>query len=274
MKRLGALCLWAAAWPCWSATKIACAGEHSTQSAFVADTDEYPALLQALLGADFEVVNFGYRRATVQTDGPSLYPMSTPYLQTVEFQQSLAFAPDVVVLGPFGRHDSNAQYADAGSIDRVKFTAGLKAICDAYAALPKKPRVLLALPVPYPFGAGDGVMSQVVLPATHDVAAQLQLQEVNHWDVALGHPELFLDPDHFTDAGIARMAATVRDALFFDAGTDAGADAGIDAGTPVTLPELQPTLGRARTQGCAAGPAGLGLIALLVMAGRRTRRTA
>jgi alpha-L-fucosidase 2 len=263
-----ALCLGAAT--ARAQLRVACAGEHSTQSAFVADPDEYPALLQPLLGAGYQVGNFGYRRATVQLDGPSLYPASTPYLQTAEYQNSVVFQPDVVILGPFGRHDCNLEYADAGSIDRAKFTTGLKNIVAAYRALPKPPRILIALPIPYANGDGVGVMHEVVLPATHEVATELGLAEIDHWNTFLGQPVLFANPDHFTDAGIELMAATVRDALFRE--LDAGADAGIDAGTPDagTLQMIDPKLGTT-AKGCsttALAPA-LGLLALLAVRRRR-----
>src|SRR5690242_19227511 len=104
--------------------KVACAGEHTTNSVYIADQDEYPAQLQALLGPGYQVMNFGYPRATVQTENIT-FPNAQPLAQTMEFAASLAFGPDIVVLGPFGRHDSAADYANPAAIDRAKFTAGL-----------------------------------------------------------------------------------------------------------------------------------------------------
>jgi hypothetical protein len=238
--------------------KVACGGEHSTNSVHVDDADEYPPRLQALLGPAYQVMNFGFPRATVQTENLT-FPNAMPFVQTMEFMASLAFAPDVVVLGPFGRHDSAANYADPAAIDRQKFTAGLEAIVRAYQALPRKPTIYLALPIPFPFGTGEGVMSAVVLPATRDVAQRLGLPVIDHWSVFLGKRELFADPDHFTPDGIQRMAQVVQAAIA--PGTvDGGAPAG---GAP------------ARASGCtlAGGRGGgLGPLVVLVMAALLHRR--
>ncbi|MFT3837499.1 MAG: hypothetical protein QM723_10940 [Myxococcaceae bacterium] len=243
--------------------KVACAGEHSTQSAYVADDQEYPARLQRFLGdGGWEIRNFAYRRATVQTTGPSLYPASTPYLQTVEFQASLAYAPDVVVLGPFGRHDCDMNYTDAGSIDPAGFLVGLRNIVDAYQALPKKPRILIALPIPYAWGNGDEVMSHVVLPITQQVAAEYGLQEIDHWTPYYGHPEIFTPAfdtgDHFDDAGMDQMALTVMAALLYDGGIDSGVIVA-DPLVPGYRPDAgQPDAGPADSGAPDAGPADSG----------------
>jgi hypothetical protein len=241
--------------------KIACAGEHTTNSVYVDDKDEYPARLQALLGAGYQVMNFGFPRATVQTENIT-FPNAVPLLQTMEFAASVAFAPDIVVLGPFGRHDSAANYGDPAAIDRQKFTTGLENIVRAYQGLPSKPTIYLALPVPYPSGTGQGVMSAVVLPATRDVARAFHLPVVDHWDFFLGKAELFSNPDHFTPDGIQRMTEVVRDALF-----SAG-----DAGAPGPAPDAAVGSSSSRSSGCAVtgsapfppGPLLLILAALLL----------
>jgi hypothetical protein len=192
--------------------KVACAGEHSTNSVHVDDADEYPPRLQALLAPGYEVMNFGFPRATVKTENIT-FVGAVPFLQTVEYANSVAFGPDIVIVGPFGRHDSAANYADVASIDRQKFTAGLEAIVRAYQALDSKPVIYLALPIPFPSGTGEGVISAVVLPATNDVARTFHLPVIDHWSAFLGKRDLFSDPDHFTPDGIQRMAEVVRDAL-------------------------------------------------------------
>jgi acyl-CoA thioesterase I len=244
--------------------KVACAGEHSTNSVYVADGDEYPARLQALLGTGYQVMNFGYPRATVQTEGIT-FPNAMALIQTMEFSSSVAYAPDIVILGPFGRHDSAANYADPAAIDRPRFTAGLEAIVRAYQALPSKPTIYLALPIPYPSGTGEGVMSAVVLPATRDVARSFHLPVIDHWSVFLGKGDLFSNADHFTPDGIQRMAEVVRDSL---------ASAG-DAGAPSAPPDAA-SPPAARSSGCAvarapARPWGLALVVVTVLFRLRKR---
>src|SRR3954467_4915735 len=60
--------------------KVACGGEHSTNSVHVDDADESPPRLQALLGPGYQVMNFGFPRATVQTENLT-FPNAMPFVQ-------------------------------------------------------------------------------------------------------------------------------------------------------------------------------------------------
>src|SRR3954447_19773112 len=103
-----------------AAIKIACIGEHTTHShAFPAmnresqpvGMQEYPAILQGKLGAAYQVRNFGDCCATV-TQGYNRTGLEQhPYVlgsnpnEGPGYNESIAFLPDIVVIGSWGRHD-------------------------------------------------------------------------------------------------------------------------------------------------------------------------
>ena len=75
-------------------TRIACIGDSITYGFGIVDTqhDSYPAVLQRLLGADYDVRGFGVNGATVM--GNSLLP----YSKSEEYVQRIEFFPDIVVI--------------------------------------------------------------------------------------------------------------------------------------------------------------------------------
>lgn len=73
--------------------RIACIGNSITQGAGLnfPQTEAYPALLQHLLGYDYEIMNFGVSSKTVmQTDNA--------YRATAQYQEALAANPDIVII--------------------------------------------------------------------------------------------------------------------------------------------------------------------------------
>src|SRR3954468_2404699 len=88
--------------------KIACIGEQTTHSDQLNRAVEYPAMLQTELGPDYDVENFGDCCATVLNGYPK-QSETHPYLLgggKPSYNESLTFAPDVVVIGSWGKHDT------------------------------------------------------------------------------------------------------------------------------------------------------------------------
>ncbi len=75
-------------------TKVACVGNSVTYGYLLEnrERDCYPAQLARLLGAGYEVRNFGKSGATLLSKG------HRPYVQQQEFHDAVAFAADVVVI--------------------------------------------------------------------------------------------------------------------------------------------------------------------------------
>ena len=100
--------------------RVACVGNSITYGAFIPDRDKwsYPAQLQAYLGDEYEVRNFGVNGATLLHQGDN------PYIKTNEYKQSQDFQPDIVLI-KLGTNDSksqNWQYKDEFLKDRPSST--------------------------------------------------------------------------------------------------------------------------------------------------------
>ena len=94
-----------------------------------------------------------------------------------------------------------------------EFTAGLLQLVKWATDIAGARRVLLALPIPYPFGSTAHTISKVVLPATQEAAKKMSLQTIDLHTAFAGRREAFSDADHLQDADIDLMARTVAAAI-------------------------------------------------------------
>jgi hypothetical protein len=195
--------------------KVACVGEQTTHSDQLSRTVEYPVMLQTMLGSCYVVQNFGDCCATVLQGYPK-QPETHPYLDppassAPAFHESVAFAPDVVVIGSWGKHDTeiaNALYG--GKLDPVKWQADYEQLVTTYLNLPSKPVVYVSTPLPLPMGAGTGPTTDVILPAIQSIAAKYHLPIVPLYPAFLNQPKLYKDATHPTDTtGLKTIADTV-----------------------------------------------------------------
>jgi hypothetical protein len=215
--------------------RVACIGEHTTHShAFPPDNreaqppgkQEYPAQLQTLLGAGYEVRNFGDCCASVM--GGYTVAETHPFVagtnagDGVGYQESLAFLPDVVIIGSWSRHDWGLNKAPEQVFTLKAFEAGYEDLIGRYQALASHPKIFVSLPIPILFGQGDvpdeGVKTNDVLPVVRAIAEKHQLPIVDLFSPFLNHKELFKqapDPrnegegEHVTDAGLTVIANAV-----------------------------------------------------------------
>jgi acyl-CoA thioesterase I len=225
------------------AVRVACVGEHSTDSARVENSEEYPARLQALLGAGYEVKEFGIATGalTPSQTGTSVYGSSA------EFAESLAFDPDIVLVGPWGRGDvigtthvgdaegNVALYDEPTALTSEVFESALSDLVDAYVELPSQPLVLVVLPLPFPYGADSGHITNLVLPVTESVATAHGLATLDLYTPFLELKSEFDDADHLhPDTGMQRMAE-----LIFAALSEPEPEPSVDAGVPDSGPIAQ-----------------------------------
>jgi hypothetical protein len=235
--------------------KVACIGEHTTHShAFPADNreaqpvgnQEYPAQLQTLLGPSYEVRNFGDCCATV-LQGYTVaethpYVAGTNAGDGVGYKESLAFLPDVVIIGSWGRHDWGMNKAPGQVFTLQGFQAGYDDLVKRYEALSSHPKIFVSLPIPILNGQGDvpdqGVKTSDVLPAIKAIAAEYQLPIVDMYTPFFMHMELFKQPpdpngegegEHVTPAGITVMANAVYAAIQKDLAESVGGNGGASA---------------------------------------------
>jgi hypothetical protein len=177
--------------------KVACIGEQTTVSCEVALSKEWPAQLQTILGANYDVVNDGGdTQGTVLTQasyckGVGADPFANPANACTAtpggascpsgcYKDSIT-SPDVVVIGPWGEHDYRVVTACQGTNPAVAslatFEAAYDALVEGYLALTPKPLVILTTPLLIPsFDTGtQGFVTTVIEPAVKAAAAKYNL---------------------------------------------------------------------------------------------------
>ena len=196
--------------------KIACVGNSVTFGYGLAnrDHDSYPARLQALLGEDYLVGNFGRSGATLLSRGHN------PYVKTEEYRKALEFLPDVVVIHlglndtdprnwPNYRDDFIADYQ--GLIRSFKTDAGTS------------PRVYICLMTPifsgHPrFKSGTRDWFWEIQEAIKRVATGTGARLIDLHTPLYHRPDLFKDALHPDSEGTAIIARTVFEYLTGDFG--------------------------------------------------------
>jgi hypothetical protein len=186
--------------------RVACVGEQTTHSAHRENDPEYPTRLQQLLGSQFVVVNFGLPKGRILKEAPA--PDAESFFSSEAFDLSKAFQPDVVVFGPWGRHDT---YEGNWPEHKAAFAPDLAEIVRAYVELPSKPVVLLVTPLPLS-GTTAAPMAELVEP-TQALAKSLSLPTIDLWSAFQGHPEWYKDSTHLTPDGQQAHAKLIATAL-------------------------------------------------------------
>jgi hypothetical protein len=298
------LCIWAAC--CWAVIgwnggrlasaapiKVACIGGHTTHSDHFAALNresqppgkqEYPAMLQTLLGSGYDVRNFGDCCASVLQ---GYTPQEThPYVlgalagRGPGYAESLAFMPDIVIIGSWGRHDWGQKKAATEVWNLAKFQTDYDDLVQRYQKLASHPRIFVSLPIPIPFGElapPTGVATSTVLPAVQAIASKYNLPIIDLYAPFLNHKELFKQPpdpegegEHVTDdLGLHTIANTVYAAMvaYLDGGVptvgpsaDAGfvGDATVDGamGTGVPPGSVDSGAGTSSGSGGSSGSSG------------------
>lgn len=201
--------------------KIACLGEQTTHSFHRENDPEYPQLMGALLDADFKVDtsaqhpmaggflygggthyqigNFGHPRGSVLD-----HALENPKAiwRSDELKLAEKFAPNVVVLGPFGDHESQTKV----SLDQ--FGVDLRRLVDRLAHFESNPRIFLALPIPRG-GKAEDPNYERIRSETELVAREKNLSMIDLWTAFLGKKEFYQDATHLTVPGRQQLAKVI-----------------------------------------------------------------
>ncbi len=130
--------------------RVACIGDSITVGSKIAgrEHNSYPAQLAHLIGADYEVRNFGVGSSTL------LAKADLPFTQTPEWEEVLEWKPDVSII-LLGTNDtcqddqrSNWQHAEHAVADAQAMVSALRSV-------QQNPRILLCSPTPmFPNASG------------------------------------------------------------------------------------------------------------------------
>ena len=124
--------------------KVACIGDSITAGSFLANPalESYPAKLQRLLGAEYEVRNYGVSGRTLLRKG------DYPYWVESAFTQSHDWSPDLVTI-MLGTNDGKPYNWRYGT----NFLTDYTDLIASYTNLSSHPRILICTPCPV-FGTG------------------------------------------------------------------------------------------------------------------------
>lgn len=181
--------------------RITCVGNSITRGAGTPNptTDSYPAQLQALLGNDYIVSNFGVSGTTLLKKGDN------PYWQTPAWQKALESRPDIVLL-KLGTNDSklvNRRYLD-------QFGNDYHALIQSFARLSPRPRIILLLPIPAfttdSNGIYDPVIQTRIIPVVQQAAYTDSLEVIDLHSLFADRAALIGDKIHPNKEGAGVIA--------------------------------------------------------------------
>ena len=185
--------------------KVACVGDSITAGVGASANNSYPAQLGRMLGAKWEVKNFGVSGSTLLNQG------DRPYQKTPAFKGALAFLPNVVVikLGTNDTKPQNWKFKD-------EFPADYKSLITQFAQLPTAPRIFVCSPAFVPgsgnFGINEaGVLEQI--PLLEKISSSEKADLIDLHGALKPHPDFLPDRVHPNTAGATVMARTVYKAL-------------------------------------------------------------
>ncbi|GAA3024872.1 GDSL-type esterase/lipase family protein [Tetragenococcus solitarius] len=183
--------------------RVAAVGDSITYDSYsVARQGEfYPEQLEELLGDGYVVHNFGVSNYAAQSSS------DFPYETTKEFQESLDFQPNIVII-MLGTNDTKVTNWDGSE----QFKEEYSDLLANYQTLSSVSRIILASP-PKAFLEGE-VFSGAIDPnvvvnirdAVEEVADEFDLEFVDVYEKTSRHPEYFPDGIHPDENGAAVLA--------------------------------------------------------------------
>lgn len=202
---LGDLKAWLAtiASPCEQALRVACIGNSITDGMGI-DMSEvygYPAVLQRLLGNNYNVKNFGVSARTLMNKG------DLPYMKEQAWVDAQAFQPNIVII-KLGTNDSKNYNWTHGA----DYGADLQKMVDTLRALPSKPQVYVCSPIPAAriWGISDSVIVNGEIPAIKRVVKKNKLAYIDlHTEFKPTEGLMQRDGIHPTDKGAAQLAKII-----------------------------------------------------------------
>ena len=179
--------------------RVACIGDSITQGS------GYPSKLDELLGPNYTVANFGVCGTTVSTSS------TKPYVDQTEFQEAIAYHPDIVVI-MLGTNDANSDIAQ----NETSFETDYSQIISAFEQLQgrqliwvvKSPPIFTSNP-----SYNNTYLESTVLPQIDKVADLMKLPTVDMYNAFGNHSDYFMDGVHPDSDGASLIASHVYDAI-------------------------------------------------------------
>jgi alpha-L-fucosidase/lysophospholipase L1-like esterase len=182
---------------------VACIGNSITFGDGIQDKERhsYPALLQKLLGDDWDVHNFGVGGRTLLHNG------DFPWRNEPQYKAAKDCRPDIVII-KLGTNDTkpwNWKFKESFIPDYLQ-------LIDEFRALPSRPVIYVCLPVPaFPgeWGISDSVLTTDVIPMIRIIASKRPVRVIDLRTPLEGKREFFPDKVHPNEDGAMVMARTI-----------------------------------------------------------------
>ncbi len=183
--------------------KVACVGNSITYGFGIKNRDSlsYPAQLQRMMGAKFEVRNFGVSGRTLLKKG------DYPYWEEKAFQEVQKWNPDVIVL-MLGTNDTKPWNWKYGN----EFASDYKDLLETFKNLPSHPQIWAALPVPVfhknKYQIRDSII-KVEIPIIRKIARKEKVHILNLNRALKPYGKEFFDGVHPDKTGAYHLAEAV-----------------------------------------------------------------
>ena len=186
--------------------RIACVGDSITYGCMLRNRhkNNYPAILNRMLGENYCVNNFGY------TDRTAIKSGDLPYTCEKLYRQSLDFNPNIVVF-LLGSNDSKLK-----NWKEEKFIKDYKEILDGYLALDSLQKLYILIPPPMfevrgkvLYGLRNEVVENEICPAIRSIAKEKNLEFIDLCEIFKDRKELFADGVHPNPQGSKLLAESV-----------------------------------------------------------------
>ena len=183
--------------------RVACVGDSITFGLGIENRkrDSYPAQLQAMLGSEVEVKNFGLSGTTILKNG------NHPFWTTKAYHGAIEWEPDVVVL-KLGTNDTKPMNWE----HREGLAKDLEDMIANFQNLDSAPEVFVCLPAPaFPgrWGIKDTVIKNELIPIIRTAAENRNCQLIDLYSALAGKKEFFPDKVHPNKDGAKLIAETV-----------------------------------------------------------------
>ncbi len=195
--------------------KVACVGNSVTYGLGIENREKnsYPVQLQALLGDNYQVENFGYSGATLLKNGHK------PYWEKEVFKKSQDFLPNIVIIH-LGLND---QGNNNWPFHKDEFINDYLDMISVYRNLPSHPKVIICRMTPtfsghHWFEEGMRENFKEIQAKIEKIADLANVQLIDLHEKLYLFPEYFPDNLHPVNKGAKIMAQQVYSAITGDYG--------------------------------------------------------
>lgn len=190
-----------------SPIRVVCVGNSITDGYGLGlRSSAWPAQMERLLGADYQVYNYGVSGTTMGRD------IDVSYWKTGSYTNAKNANPQILIIA-LGTNDADPWRWDQWGAD---FKKDYLAMVEEFRANGKNPIVFCALAPPvYPTSSSNqnSYIETKLIPEVKKVAAELNAYVIDFHTSMMGKPEFFPDNVHPNEEGAVELAKLAANAL-------------------------------------------------------------